>query len=255
MTEEEKKQHDTPPPSSEEEKKAAAARAKAEAAAAAKAKKEAEEAAKPAWERDPSPAEVSNAETDPLVERLRSEHGEAVLSATAAGDDLSLEVRKENIREVCTSLFEEHGYRLLVDICGVDYPDREDERFEVIYHVYSLEATRRVRLKVRVADGMEVASVCDVWRGADWCEREVFDMFGIRFADHPDMTRILMWEGFHGHPLRKDFPVEGVDTGAAIYPELYDESAGPIEGTGTGWKAPQPEEPASDEGGQEGEKS
>ena len=68
-------------------------------------------------------------------------------------------------------------------------------------------------------------------------------MYGIRFADHPDPTRILMWEGFNGYPLRKDFPIEGVDTGAAIYPEYYEEAAGPVTGTGTGWKPPEPPEP------------
>jgi NADH-quinone oxidoreductase subunit C len=89
-----------------------------------------------------------------------------------------------------------------------------------------------------------------VWRGANWPEREAFDMYGIRFADHPDMTRILMWEGFHGHPLRKDFPVEGIDTGSAIYPEYYEESAGPVAGTGTGWKPPRDdEEPAAGDAG------
>jgi NADH-quinone oxidoreductase subunit C len=251
MTDDAKKNGGSPPPGDEE--KAAAARARAEAAAAARAKKEAEEAAKPAWERDPSPPEAVNAETDALVERLKVEHGDAVVSATAVGEDLTLEIRRENIRDVCASLFEEHGYELLVDVCGVDFPEREEERFEVVYHVYSLEAARRVRLRVRVADGIEVPSVCAVWRGADWCEREIFDMFGIRFTDHPDMTRILMWEGFHGHPLRKDFPVEGVDTGAAIYPELYDGSAGPLEDGGTGWKMPQPEEPPTDEGDRGGE--
>jgi NADH-quinone oxidoreductase subunit C len=91
-------------------------------------------------------------------------------------------------------------------------------------------------------DETPVPSVVPIWRGANWPEREVFDMYGLRFADHSDMTRILMWEGFNGHPLRKDFPIEGIDTGAAIYPEYYEESAGPVVGTGTGWKPPQEDE-------------
>jgi NADH/F420H2 dehydrogenase subunit C len=155
--------------------------------------------------------------------------------------DLILEVERSGLCEVCASLRHQHGFGLLVDICGADYPQREEERFEVVYHVYSLETNRRVRLKVRVPEGEEVPSVISVWRGADWCEREIYDMFGIVFSDHPDMTRILTWEGFNGHPLRKDFPVEGIDTGAAIYPERYEVDAGPIAGTGTGWKLPKPE--------------
>jgi len=232
----------------------AKAMAKAEAIAAAKAKKAAEEAAKPVWERDPKPPEVVDASGDSLVSDLRAVHGETISSANLIGEDLTLGVDRSGIRELCDSLRNQHGYRLLVDICGADYPQREEERFEVVYHVYSLERNRRVRLKVRVPEGEDVPSVTSVWRGADWCEREIFDMFGIVFSDHPDMTRILTWEGFNGHPLRKDFPVEGIDTGAAIYPERYEEDAGPIAGTGTGWKLPKPEpepEPESESEGVE----
>ena len=219
----------------------AQAKAKAEAAAAARAKKAAEEAAKPPWERDPKPPEAMDASSDPLVGDLRSAHGETISSAQVVGDDLTLEVERTAIREVCASLASPHGYRLLVDICGVDYPQREEERFEVVYHVYNLDEDRRVRVRVRVPDGDQVPSVVSVWRGAEWCEREIYDMFGITFSDHPDLTRILTWDGFNGHPLRKDFPVEGIDTGAAIYPERYDEETGPVAGTGTGWKVPKPE--------------
>jgi len=226
-----------PEPSAEgDAAKVDAAKAKAEAAAAARAKKAAEEAAKPAWERDPVAPAIEDASDDPLAAGLREAHGASLEHAVAVGGELVLQVARGEIREVCQSLAEDYGYRLLVDLCGVDYPSRENERFEVVYLVHNLEENRRIRLRVRVPEGEEVPSVCGVWRGADWCEREVFDMFGIRFADHPDMTRILMWEGFHGHPLRKDFPIEGIDTGAAIYPEYYDDAAGPIGGTGTGWK-------------------
>ncbi|MDX1645090.1 MAG: NADH-quinone oxidoreductase subunit C, partial [Thermoanaerobaculia bacterium] len=89
--------------------------------------------------------------------------------------------------------------------------------------------------------------VTPVWRGANWPEREVYDMYGVRFSGHPDMTRILLWEGFNGYPLRKDFPVEGIDTGTAIYPEYYEDEAGPIAGTGTGWKVPEPPEPEAED--------
>jgi NADH-quinone oxidoreductase subunit C len=130
----------------------------------------------------------------------------------------------------------------MVDICGADYPKREP-RFDVVYHLYSFEANRRVRLKVTTDEATPVPTVCGVWRVANWPEREVYDMFGVRFAGHPDMTRILLWEGFNGYPLRKDFPVEGIDTGSAIYPEYYTETSGPVKGTGTGWKPAKPPEP------------
>ncbi len=221
---------------SEEAKAAAAAQAKAEAAA----KKAAAEAAKPPWEKDPVTPEWSAADEDPLVEALRSAHGEALQSARTFAGDLVLDVARGEIRDVCRTLKEEQGYTLLVDLLGAHFPQREDEPFEVVYILYSLTANRRVRLKVRTVEGVEIPSVTPVFAGANWPEREAYDMYGIAFEQHPDMTRILLWEGFNGYPLRKDFPVEGIDTGAAIYPEYYEESAGPVAGTGTGWRPPEP---------------
>ena len=252
------------PAEDEEAKKAAAAaaaKAKAEAAAKAKAAKEAAEAAKPPWERDPKVPVWEEAADDELAAALAASHGDGLQAARTFAGDLVLEVAPGALRELAAELKEQHGYTLLVDICGAHYPDRDEGAFEVVHHLYSFAANRRVRLKVRADENGEVPSVVSVWEGANWPEREAWDMFGIRFADHPDMTRILMWEGFNGHPLRKEFPVEGVDTGAAIYPEYYEEQAGPVAGTGTGWKPtppPEPEppaaeasEPAAEEGGGE----
>lgn len=231
----------------EAERAKAEAVARAKAAAAEKARlaaeaKAREEAAKPLWERDPATPEWLDAD-DPLTLALREELGPALLSARTFAGELTLEVERRRLRDLARSLKERHGFKLFLDACGADYPAREP-RFEVVYHVYDVDTDRRVRFKTRVADGEEVPSVTPVWRGANWSEREVFDMVGVVFADHPDPTRILMWEGFEGHPLRKDFPVEGVDTGSAIYPEYYEDEAGPVAGTGTGWR-PQP--PAGDE--------
>lgn len=222
----------------------AAAEAKAEAvaaakAAAAKAKAEAE-AAKPPWEKDPVTPEWMEAHEDPLVQELRSVHGDALLSARTFAGDLVLDVARGAIRNVCRSLKEIHGYTLLVDLLGAHFPQREDEPFEVVYILYSLKANRRVRLKVRTAEDVDVPSVTPVFAGANWPEREAYDMYGIHFEQHPDMTRILLWEGFNGYPLRKDFPIEGIDTGAAIYPEYYEDAAGPVAGTGTGWRPSEP---------------
>jgi NADH-quinone oxidoreductase subunit C len=236
-------EREQPPEQDEEAKKeAAAAAAKAKAAAAVKAKAEAE-AAKPPWERDPAVPEWQEADDDPLAAALSATHGDGLLAARTFAGDLVLDVARGSLRELAADLKQNHGYDLLVDICGAHYPQREEGVFEVIYHLYSIEQNRRVRLKVTADEDVSVPSVVSVWVGADWPEREAWDMFGIRFADHPDLTRILMWEGFNGHPLRKEFPVEGIDTGAAIYPEYYGDEAGPVAGTGTGWKPPAPPEP------------
>jgi NADH-quinone oxidoreductase subunit C len=229
-------------------KAAAAAKAKAEAAAKAKAAHEAAEAAKEIWERDPVIPEWEAADDDPLVEALRSEHPEAILTAQTFAGDLTMVVERDSVRDVCATLKNDQGYLLPVDICGADYPDREEGRFDVVYHLYNMETNRRIRLKVVTDEETPVPSVTPVWIFANWPEREVYDMYGVRFSDHPDMSRILLWDGFNGYPLRKDFPVEGIDTGSAIYPEFYEDDAGPVAGTGTGWKPPEPPEPEEADG-------
>ena len=95
------------------------------------------------------------------------------------------------------------------DVTAVDWPARAEARFDVVYCLYSTTLRHRLRLKVRVAEGEAVPSVTGVWAAANWLEREVFDMFGIRFAGHPDLRRILMPEEWQGHPQRKDYPLEG----------------------------------------------
>ena len=194
---------------------------------------------KPAWEKDPVPPEWQDGADDPLALALREEFGDVIESARSFAGDLTLGVRRDAIAEVCASLKHEHGFDYLVDLCGADYPQREP-RFDVIYQLHSFAANRRIRLRVTTGEATPVPTVTRVWRGANWPEREVYDMFGVRFDGHPDMTRILLWEGFNGHPLRKDFPVEGIDTGSAIYPEYYEEGSGPVAGAGTGWKPSKP---------------
>jgi NADH-quinone oxidoreductase subunit C len=100
------------------------------------------------------------------------------------------------------------GFTSFVDVCGADYPERK-ERFEVVYHLLSMSHNSRVRIKTSTDEDTPVASACALWPAADWFEREAFDMFGILFSDHPDLRRILTDYGFHGHPLRKDFPLTG----------------------------------------------
>jgi NADH-quinone oxidoreductase subunit C len=218
-----------------------AAKAKAEALAKKKAAMAAAEAAKPPWQRNPTQPVWEDAEADPLAVELRGEFADTIQGARAFAGDLTLEIERDRIAEVCASLREKHGFTYMVDLCGADYPDREP-RFDVVYQLHRFEDNRRIRLRVKTDEGEPVPTVSGVWRAAGWPEREVWDMYGVSFAGHSDMTRILTWEGFNGHPLRKDFPVEGIDTGAAIYPERYDSEAGPIAGTGTGWMVPKPAE-------------
>jgi NADH-quinone oxidoreductase subunit C len=151
-----------------------------------------------------APPEWQDAWDDPLASALREDFSEIVESARTFAGDLALEIHRDAIAGVCASLKEKHKFTLLVDLCGADHPERE-QRFGVIYHVYSFEANRRVRLRVRTDEAAPVPSVTRVWRGANWLEREVYDMFGIRFSGHPEMTRILLPDAFDGHPLRKDF--------------------------------------------------
>jgi len=196
----------------------------------------------PAWERDPVLPEWQDAAADPLVEALRGEFGEAIETARSLAGDLTLGIRRDAIALVAQALKDKHRFTYLIDICGADYPKRTP-RFDVVYHLHAFETNRRIRLKVTTDEATPVPTVCRVWRAANWSEREVYDMYGVSFSGHPDMTRILLWEGFNGFPLRKDFPVEGIDTGSAIYPEYYEESAGPVTGTGTGWKPAKPPAP------------
>ena len=109
----------------------------------------------------------------------------------------------EALRDDASCLFE-----VLIDICGVDYPDRP-ERFEVVYHLLSPTQNARLRIKLSVEDGVPVPSVVPVFPAADWFEREAYDLYGILFSGHPDLRRILTDYGFEGYPLRKDFPLTG----------------------------------------------
>lgn len=126
------------------------------------------------------------------------------------GDDTAI-VKKEAILEVLKFLKEDPRlkYNFLMDLAGVDYLTyKKDPRFEVVYHLYSLEYNRRVRIKAPVdEDDPVIDSVTPLWEAANWYEREVWDMFGIKFRGHPNLKRLLMYEEFVGHPLRKDYPI------------------------------------------------
>jgi len=131
--------------------------------------------------------------------RFEIAHGEAILS-----------LPREAIVRALTLLRDDSNclYKMLIDICGVDYPDRA-ERFEVVYNLLSLKHNRRIRVKVTTGEDTPVPSVSSVYSAAGWFEREAWDLYGIFFSDHPDLRRILTDYGFEGHPMRKDFPLTG----------------------------------------------
>ena len=149
-----------------------------------------------------------------VLEALQKKFPSAVLSVTEDEQrgDLSAKVRAKNIVEVAHFLHDDPGMAFdhITDICSADYPD-DLERFEVIYHFLSLPHSTRIRIKARVTEEEpSIGTVTSVWRGADFLEREVYDLMGIRFEGHPDLRRILLPEDYdEGHPLRKDFPAEG----------------------------------------------
>ena len=187
-------------------------------------------APKAAWEEKPVPPVPHDAADHSHVREIREAVADAVVEAAELAGQITVVVRPEHLVAVCRACKDKLSYTFLVDLTAVDWKDRAEGRFDVVYWLHRFGDSSRLRLKVRVADGVEVPSVTTVWKTANWMEREVFDMFGIYFGGHPNLERILTWEGFNGHPLRKDFPVEGVDTGAAIYPDVYPPGGGPVKG-------------------------
>lgn len=148
-----------------------------------------------------------------LLDLLKSKFGDAILETHSQfGDDTAV-VSPAAWREVALFLRDDPrcAMSMFTDLCGVDYPDR-DPRFEVVCHLRSLQHAHRIRIKARVGNedgtGAELDSLVPVWKGANWFERETFDMIGVTFTGHPDLRRILMYPEFQGHPLRKDYPAQ-----------------------------------------------
>ena len=147
-----------------------------------------------------------------VSEWLRARFPEGIVATHQQGGDDTAVVQRESLRAVAETLRDEPAlaFNVLMDLTAVDYLryPGPTARFEVVYHFYSLEHNRRVRLKVPVGEqDPTVDSLTDLWPAANWFEREVWDMFGVRFLGHPNLKRLLMYEEFSGHPLRKDYPV------------------------------------------------
>lgn len=149
-----------------------------------------------------------------VIEHIDAELPGAIADRHAFRGDQTIVVARDAFQAV-VELLHRDGFQLLVDITAVDWPERPETqgvgRFDVVYHWLNLASQERLRLKVPLADGESMPSLTGLVKTADWFEREVFDLFGIRFDGHPDLRRLVTWDDFPGHPLRKDFPLDGGD--------------------------------------------
>jgi len=146
--------------------------------------------------------------SDPIVETLKARFGDAVTGVVEFRGETTIHVRPDAIADVCAFLRDDEAarYDFLSDVSAVDvWPD--EPRFQINYHLYSMTRNTRLRLKVSVRDGQSLPSVTGVWPAANWFERETYDLFGVKFDDHPDLRRILLPDDYLGHPLRRDAPL------------------------------------------------
>jgi len=145
-----------------------------------------------------------------FIDRVKSKFTSIVIDSHNFRGDQTLTVKKGSELKLFTFLRDdpELDFNFLMDLTAVDYMDRKDERFEMVYHLFSLKHNGRLRIKIPVSeDNCTIDSICSIWKTANWYEREVWDLYGIKFNNHPDMRRILLYKEFKGHPLRKDYPI------------------------------------------------
>jgi len=148
--------------------------------------------------------------TLPLVEKYRNQYGSGLEALTYLGQNY-LSVDRSLIPDILRRLREDEQFDYCVDVTAAHYPKRE-KQFDVIWILYSFARNERMRVKTQIADGASIASAVSIWPTANWLEREVYDMFGIRFDGHPDLKRILLPDGWKGYPLRKDYGILQQDT-------------------------------------------
>ncbi len=147
-----------------------------------------------------------------FVDKLKSKNEAWIADVTEAFGEVTVTVPRESIVDVCRFLRDKHDFDLLADLCGCDRGPEEDPRFEVNYHLFSTTHYSRLRLKVLLSeDAANVATVTQIWKTADWHERETYDLVGVKFDGHPDLRRILLPSDFDGHALRKDYPLRGYE--------------------------------------------
>lgn len=160
-------------------------------------------------------------ENNLTIKKLREKFPGSILEVISFLGEVTIIVPKEEILSVCKFLYTDPDlqYHLLTDLCGLDlFP--QTPRFEVVYHLCSLKNHQRVRIRTKVGENESISSVESIWKVANWYEREAYDLFGILFKNHPDLRRILLWDGFEGYPLRKDYPTEGPDFDKPFIPEV-----------------------------------
>jgi NADH-quinone oxidoreductase subunit C len=152
------------------------------------------------------------AENNRAVIKLKEQFAGSILDVVEFRGEITVTVRKEDILSILTFLKQSLQYNLLTDVTAVDYLGKKADRYMMVYQLYSIPNKDRLRIKAPVseADG-KIQSATQVWETANWLEREVFDLFGITFENHPDLRRILMTPEWEGHPLRKDYPLQGPD--------------------------------------------
>lgn len=161
-------------------------------------------------EEGPKPVDASD---NKLVKKLKARFDGAVVEATEFLGQVSIRIEADRIVEVCDFLRDDADTRFnyLSDLTCVHYPLGPERPMEIVYNLYSISRNERVRLKVGIAEGASVDSVTGVWPAANWMEREVYDLFGVNFRNHPDLRRILLPPDWEGHPLRKDYPLEFIE--------------------------------------------
>ena len=158
----------------------------------------------------PAVTELEQLKAHPALAKLLGWNSEAVEGAKFDRDEMTIYIERSAIREACVLLRDDRDFpfNFLADVTCVDWYPKQP-RFEIVYHLLSITRKERVRLKVRLEDSPELDSVTSVWPAANYFEREVYDLFGVRFNGHPYLRRLLMPEDWEGYPLRKDYPVEG----------------------------------------------
>jgi NADH-quinone oxidoreductase subunit C len=166
--------------------------------------------AKPAPPAKKGPAVTAEITGDPLIDKVKQQFGAAITEAVATLGQQIVRVNKASLVELCRFLHDdpETAFDMCADLTVVHWPERKDQEFDLVISLYSVPHNRRLRVKASVAEGDSCPSVTGVWAGADWMEREAYDMFGIKFDGHPDLRRILLPEDWPGFPLRKEYPIE-----------------------------------------------
>jgi NADH-quinone oxidoreductase subunit C len=162
-----------------------------------------------------------------IAEKIKELFPEEVLAVSEFRGQVAVTLRKNRLRDIARFLHDDPGlyFDYLIDLCGVDYLGKKEKRFEVVYQLYSIKHRRALRLKAEVSEeDPTIDSVTSVWIGANWHEREAFDLYGIRFNGHPDLRRILMPEDWEGHPLRKDYPLKGPEKEWRGFEEVLEKS-------------------------------